>query len=193
MLHSNDEKTEIPKWSSLSQGCAFAMPLIMCPRVSTLCASEICWGRGVGVKAKNLNSEDCELILIDKKTRTELEQEWKIDRVGRLQGRGQNLYQEPGMDLLLFLRSSVSETLVEDPLCKSYTGMSLFLFSVTTVSRRVKVLSQMGNMSLQRDKYDETACLEKSKKINAHKSCVKITLLAKSSTLITLLSTVFSV
>lgn len=60
------------------------------------------------------------------------------------------------MDLLLLLRSSVSETLVEDSLCKSYTGTSLFLFSVTTVSRRVKVqevklevLSQMGNMSLE--------------------------------------------
>lgn len=63
------------------------------------------------------------------------------------------------MDLLLLLRFSVSKTLVEDPLCKSYTGMSLFLFSVTTVSRRVKVLevklevlSQMWNMSLQHDK-----------------------------------------
>lgn len=104
------------------------------------------------------------------------------------------------MDLLLLLRSSVSKTLVEDPLCKSYTDMSLFLSSVTTVSRRVKVLevklevlSQMGNMSLQRDKYDETACLEKNEGNYVHKSCVKITLLAKSSTLITLLSTVFSV
>lgn len=58
------------------------------------------------------------------------------------------------MDPLL-LASNVSKILVEDWLCKSYTGMSLFLLLVTAISRRVEVqevelevLSRVMNMSL---------------------------------------------
>lgn len=58
------------------------------------------------------------------------------------------------MDPLL-LASNVSKILVEDWLCKSYTGMNLFLLLVTAISRRaevqeveLEVLSQVMNTSL---------------------------------------------
>lgn len=58
------------------------------------------------------------------------------------------------MDPLL-LASNVSQILVEDWLCKSYTGMNLFLLLVTAISRRaevqeveLEVLSQVMNTSL---------------------------------------------
>lgn len=93
----------------------------------------------IWVKGKDLvlDVEDCELILIDRKTRTELKQEWRKDKVWRVRekGRVSTFYVLVGMDPVLL----VSNVSVEDSLYRRYTGMSLFLLSVTAISRRAEV------------------------------------------------------